>query len=157
MKGLQYWASLKRGGNSKNVPCLVLKSVNLQYITLGCLDDGTNKSSTRSLMFQVLILYNFIDLVHSKLFISIFVILWKNKKINWKDFCKEFLQEIMKKIILWTSDAWSTICLSHRPSDQTYYIVDWRISSSDVPPFCGNTSQYYALVISLHILVRKCK
>ena len=30
------------------------KSVNLQYITLGCLDDGTNESSTKSLMFQVL-------------------------------------------------------------------------------------------------------
>ena len=32
----------------------IQKSVNLQYITLGCLDDGTNKSSTKSLMFQVL-------------------------------------------------------------------------------------------------------
>ena len=31
-----------------------LKSVNLQYITLDCLDDGTNESSTKSLMFQVL-------------------------------------------------------------------------------------------------------
>ena len=29
------------------------KSVNLQYITLGCLDDGTNESWTKSLMFQV--------------------------------------------------------------------------------------------------------
>ena len=26
------------------------KSVNLQYITLGCLDDGTNESLTKSLM-----------------------------------------------------------------------------------------------------------
>ena len=31
-----------------------MKSVNLQYITLGCLDDGTNKSETKTLMFQVL-------------------------------------------------------------------------------------------------------
>ena len=30
------------------------KSVNLQYNTLGRLDDGTNKSSTKRLMFQVL-------------------------------------------------------------------------------------------------------
>ena len=51
------------------------KSVNLQYITLGCLDDGTNESSTKSLMFQVLFLIIFIDLGHSKLFIFIFVIL----------------------------------------------------------------------------------
>ena len=28
-----------------------MKSVNLQYITLGCLDDGTNESSTKRLMF----------------------------------------------------------------------------------------------------------
>ena len=28
-----------------------VKSVNLQYITLGCLDDGTNESSTKSLIF----------------------------------------------------------------------------------------------------------
>ena len=35
------------------------KSVNLQYITLGCLDDGTNESSTKSLMFQVLFFYTF--------------------------------------------------------------------------------------------------
>ena len=41
------------------------KSVNLQYITLGGLHDGTNESSTKSLMFQVLFfLYFFIDLPH---------------------------------------------------------------------------------------------
>ena len=33
------------------------KSVNLQYNTLGCLDDGTNQSSTKSLMFQVLFFF----------------------------------------------------------------------------------------------------
>ena len=33
-----------------------------------------------------------------------------------------------KKIILGTSDAWSMIRLSHRPSDPAYYIVNWRIS-----------------------------
>ena len=35
----------------------------------------------------------------------------------------------IKKIILGTSDSWSTIRLSHRPSDPVYYIVNWRISS----------------------------
>ena len=35
------------------------KSVNLQYITLGCLDDGTNESSTKNLMFQEFFLYTF--------------------------------------------------------------------------------------------------
>ena len=34
----------------------ILKSVNLQYNTLGRLDDGTNESLTKRLMFQVLIL-----------------------------------------------------------------------------------------------------
>ena len=41
------------------------KSVNLQYITLGWLDDRTNESSTKSLMFQVLFFSTlFIDLGH---------------------------------------------------------------------------------------------
>ena len=53
----------------------------------------------------------------------------KNKKINWKDFCKEFCKKSWKKIILGTSDAWSTIRLSHHPSDPAYYIVNWRISN----------------------------
>ena len=44
------------------------------------------------------------------------------------DFCKEFCKKSWKKIILGTSDAWSTIRLSHRPSDPAYYIVNWRIS-----------------------------
>ena len=46
-----------------------MKSVNLKYITLGCLDDGTNESSTKNLMFQVLFFFIlFIELGHSKLF-----------------------------------------------------------------------------------------
>ena len=45
------------------------KFVNLQYITLVCLDNGTNESSSKSLMFQVLFFFIlFIDLGHSKLF-----------------------------------------------------------------------------------------
>ena len=38
----------------------ILGTVNLQYITLGCLDDGTNKSSTKSLMFHVLFFLYFL-------------------------------------------------------------------------------------------------
>ena len=37
-----------------------------------------------------------------------------------KVFLQRILQEIMKKIILGTSDAWSTIHLSHRPSDRAW-------------------------------------
>ena len=44
---------------------LVLKSVNLQYNMLCRLDDGTNKSSTKRLMFQVL----FFFMISSKLYI----------------------------------------------------------------------------------------
>ena len=36
-----------------------IKSVNLQYNTLGRLDDGTNESSTKRLMFQALFFFNF--------------------------------------------------------------------------------------------------
>ena len=111
-----------------------LKSVNLQYITLGCLDDGTNESSTKSLMFQVLFFYTFYRLRALKTLYFYFCnFIKKNKKINWKDFCKEFCKKSWKKIILGTSDAWSTIRLSHRPSDPAYYIVNWRISGSAGP------------------------
>ena len=37
-----------------------------------------------------------------------------------KVFLQRILQEIMKKIVLGTSDAWSTIHLSHRPSDRAW-------------------------------------
>ena len=36
----------------------IYKSVNLQYNTLGRLDDGTNESSTKRLMFQVLCFFS---------------------------------------------------------------------------------------------------
>ena len=39
-----------------------IKSVNLQSITLGCLNDVTNAQSTRGLMFQVLFFYTFYKL-----------------------------------------------------------------------------------------------
>ena len=43
---------------------------------------------------------------------------------------QRILQDFMKKIILGTSDAWSTSCLSHRPREPGYYIVDCRISAT---------------------------
>ena len=56
----------------------------------------------------------FLCLGHSKLFVFFY----------FKEFCKKS----WKKIILLTSNTWSTICLAHRPSDPAYYIVDWLIS-----------------------------
>ena len=47
--------------------------------------------------------------------------------MNWKAFSKVFCKKSWKKIMLGTSDAWSTIRLSHRPNDPTYYIVNWQI------------------------------
>ena len=41
------------GGVGKVKFFVILKSVNLQYNTLGCLDDGTNELLTKRLMFQV--------------------------------------------------------------------------------------------------------
>ena len=53
---------------------------------------------------------------HSKLFFFIFVKLWKNKKINWNDFSKEFCNKSWKKISLGTSDTWSLVHLYKRTS-----------------------------------------
>ena len=39
-------------------------------------------------------------------------------------FAKNFARNDEKKIILGTSDAWSTIHLAHRPSEPAYYIVN---------------------------------
>ena len=51
-----------------------IKSVNLQYNTLGRLDNGTNKSSTKRLMFQVFFFHDFLQnsLQKSFQFISLF-------------------------------------------------------------------------------------
>ena len=45
----------------KVVYSIYLKSVNLQYNTLGRLDDGTNKSSTKRLMFPVFFFHDFLQ------------------------------------------------------------------------------------------------
>ena len=68
------------------------------------------ESDVPSIFFFIL----FIDLGHSKLFI-LFLQLYNKNKL--KGFLQRILQEIMKKKIIGTSDAWLTICLSNPPSD----------------------------------------
>ena len=49
-----YYSKIKRPILiQRNISTWDLKSVNLQYNTMGCLEDGTNELSTKSLMFQV--------------------------------------------------------------------------------------------------------
>ena len=93
------------------------KCVNQQYNMLVCWEAGTKDLSTKRLMLQALF---FIDLGHSKLFTFIFAFFLKNKRIDWKYFCKEFCKKPWKKLMLGTSDAWLTIHLSHRPRDRAW-------------------------------------
>ena len=55
-----------------------------------------------------------------------FSIFLKNTKIKTKSFEGQMSIKVLKKLILGTSNSWSTICLSHRPSDPAYFIVNWR-------------------------------
>ena len=99
------------------------------YYAMGCLDDGTNESSTKSLMFQVFIFYTFYRLRALKTLYFYFCNFIKNKKINWKDFCKEFCKKSWKKKY-WNIRSLvddSFVPSSKQPS--VIYIVDWRISS----------------------------
>jgi hypothetical protein len=48
-------------------------------------------------------------------------------KNSLKELLQRILQEIMKKIIPGTSDAWAMRQSSHRPSNPAYYIEDCRI------------------------------
>ena len=101
--------------NCKNMRDIqLLLSVNLQYNMLGHLDDGTNELSTKRLMFQVL----FFFMISCKNPFNLFsLFFYKITKIKIKSFeCPKSIKSI-KKIILGTSDSWSTIRLSHRPSN----------------------------------------
>ena len=84
----------------------------------------TNDSSTKRLMFQVLLFFhNFFQNSFQKSFQFIF--LNKNlKKVL------SALRNYEKKIMLGTSDSWSMSRSSHRPSEPAYYIVDCRILSA---------------------------
>ena len=53
-----------------------------------------------------------------------------------KGFLQRILQEIMKKIMFGTSDAWLMSCLSQQPREPAYYIGDCRILF-----YCGSMQQ----------------
>ena len=92
---------------------------------MGRVDDGTNESATKRLMFQVLLFFHdFLQNTLQKAFQFILLFFYKITKIKLKSF--EYFKSIkgLKKIILGTSDAWLTIHLSHRPSDPVYCIRD---------------------------------
>ena len=50
-------AEFKEAFNEFDKVRIYIKSVNLQYNTLGRLDNGTNEPSTKRLMFQVLFFF----------------------------------------------------------------------------------------------------
>ena len=84
---------------------------------LGRWADGTNESSTKHLMFQVLFFFMISCRILCKNTFNLFVyFLKKNTEIKVKSFeCPKSI-----KIILWTSDALSTIRLSNRPSEPAW-------------------------------------
>ena len=108
-----------------------------------------NNSATKRLMFKALLFFIFlIDLGHSKLFIFIF----KNRKYFEVIFAENFiLQEIMKKKILKTSDAWSTCHLSQQTSKPACYIVDCWIFSAE-----AGAAAHVCMKLLLLIYKAKC-
>ena len=109
---------LKKFVNSKmsNLPKPDQKFVNLQYITLGCLDDGTNESSNKRMMFQAIFFSWFLAKLFAKILSIYFLIFLYNYKNKIKSFeCPKSIKSI-KRIILGISDSWSTIRSSHCPS-----------------------------------------
>ena len=101
------------------------KSVNLQINMLvrGLMGQTNRRPSVWCSKY--FFSYFLIDLGHSKLFTFNFIKKYENKL---KLFLQRIMQDFMKEMILGTSDAWSTIHLSHRPGKAAYYIEDWRIS-----------------------------
>ena len=75
------------------------------------------------LMFQVLFCF-FIKFFAKTLSIYLFYTKMKIKSYE----CPKFIRNYGRKKVLGTSNALSTIHLSHRPSEPAYYILDWRIS-----------------------------
>ena len=110
----------------------IKKSDNLQYNYINMLVHwvaGANDSSTKRLMFQALFFSQFlIDLGHSKLYFQYIKIM----------FAKNFARNHAKKIILGTSDAWSTNHLSQLTRESAYYIVDCRIYIMQSSHTCMN-------------------
>ena len=130
---------------------ILQKSVNLQYITLGCLDDGTNESSSKSLMFQVLFcLYTFYRLGALKSLYFYFCNFIKNKKINWKDFCKEFRKKSWKN-----NNTWNIRLLvddSFVPSSKQPSVIYCRLTDFwSLHNFVGSLESFSAFLIDILI------
>jgi hypothetical protein len=80
---------------------LNIKSVNLQYNTLGRLDDGTNESSTKRMMFQVFFFHDFLQNSLQKSFQFIFLFFYKITKIKVKNFERPESIKSIKKNNTW--------------------------------------------------------
>ena len=95
----------------------------IQYAgSLGCWD----KRLVECLMFQVFF-SKFLATFFAKILSIYFLNFYNFTIIKIKNFeCTKSIKKLWKKI-LGTSDTWSTIRLSHRPSKPVYYIVDCRI------------------------------
>ena len=76
-------------------------------------------------------IYNETDLSWSKIRQSVsiyFLFIYKFTKIEIKSFeCPKSIRNYEKKVMLGTSDAWSTSRSSHQPSEPVYYIEDCQI------------------------------
>ena len=93
-----------------------MKSDNLQYNMLVRWFAGTNDSLNNRLMFKAFFFIISYILRALKTLYFYFCKFIKKLKNTLKQFLKRILQEIMKKKILGTSDAWSMSRLSQRPS-----------------------------------------
>ena len=69
------------------------------------------------------------------------MILYSISSVTNKQTNKKYL---MKKIMLGTSDAWSTTRLSRRPSEPAYYIVDCQIFNAFL---CCNNSLFLQMTL----------
>ena len=136
------WNTSRSGVNNRMTQkycssCLEIRQSTIWYVcSLGQWDKRfvNQASDVPSIIFFRL----FIDLGRSKLFTFIFVFFFfLNKQIDWKYFCKEFCKKSWKKIILGTSDAWSTIHLSHRPSDRAWIYL--RLTNFRLKPIWSMT------------------
>ena len=69
-------------------------------------------------------------------------------------FTKNFARNYEKKIILGTSDAWSTSHLSQRTSKPAYYIVDCQISNWEAAHRCAQSKKRMTRLTIHAVLLR---
>ena len=72
----------------------------------------------------------------------------KNKKINWKDFCKEFRKNLWKKKILETSDDWSPSRLAQWPSVLYWRLTDFKSMWLNIKN--ANNQPYVNMTVCCH-------